>query len=119
MSKKIRFTGIPEIPQKNVPAWQTSILGAMKEDVELLIGQRGEKDSNSKAVTQGAVTLPELNIQSMQQVSAKGKGFTISGQTVADLDDYGKLIVDVQSLANDLKSTRDTLNALIKQIKGS
>jgi len=118
MAKKIRFTGIPELPQKNVPAWQAGILGAMKEDVELLIGQRGETDSNSKAVTQGAVTLPELSTQNMQQVSAKGNGFSHSGDDIASLDDYVKLITDVQTLANDLKYTRDTLNALIRQIKG-
>jgi len=118
MPKRIRFTGIPEIPQKNIPAWEANILGAIKEDVELLIGQRGEGDNNSKAVTQGAVTLPGLNIQNMQQVSAKGNGFTISGEKVASLDDYAKLIIDVQTLASDLKSTRDTLNALIQQVKG-
>ena len=102
MPKRIRFTGIPEIPQKNIPAWEANILG----------------DNNSKAVTQSAVTLPGLNIQNMQQVSAKGNGFTISGEKVASLDDYAKLIIDVQTLASDLKSTRDTLNALIQQVKG-
>ena len=118
MADKVRFTGVPELPQSNIPAWQASILGALKEDVELLIGQRGEVDSNSKAVTQGAVSVPELGVQSMQQVSAKGNGFNISSSDVAALDDFVKLISDVQTLANDLKSTRDTLNALIRQIKG-
>jgi hypothetical protein len=37
---------------------------------------------------------------------------------VAGLDDYGKLITDVQTLANDLALTRAVLNALIRQIKG-
>jgi hypothetical protein len=51
-------------------------------------------------------------------VSATGKGYTISGQNVADLDDYGKLINDVQLLANDVAALRNTLNALIGQLKG-
>jgi len=59
-----------------------------------------------------------MSEQDMKQVSAKGAGFTISGQEVAGLDDYGKLITDVQTLANDLAYTRAVLNALIRQIKG-
>ena len=55
----------------------------------------------------------------MQQVTAKGDGFVIRGQRVADVDDVVKLITDVQTLANDVHSTRETLNALIKQIKGT
>ena len=54
----------------------------------------------------------------MQQVSAKGTGFTISSQDVAGLDDYGLLLQDVQTLANDLAQTRLVLNILIKQLKG-
>ena len=55
----------------------------------------------------------------MQQVSAKGNGFSHSGDDIAGLDDYVKLITDVQTLANDLNYTRETLNVLIKQIKGT
>jgi len=33
----------------------------------------------------------------MRQVTAQGTGYTISGQNVAGLDDYSKLIVDVQT----------------------
>ena len=54
----------------------------------------------------------------MQQVSAKGTGFTISGQEVASLDDVSKLILDVQTLAADVADMRATLNFLIRQLKG-
>ena len=54
----------------------------------------------------------------MRQVTAKGAGFTISGQEVAGLDDYGLLLTDVQTLANDVAFTRTVLNALINQLKG-
>ena len=56
--------------------------------------------------------------QRMQQVSAKGAGFTISSQNVAALDDVEKLILDVQTLAGDVAEMRATLNFLIRQLKG-
>lgn len=112
-----RFTSIPAIPQGGMTDWQTILISAVKENVELLTGIRGELDGNSRAVTKGDVTLLELPLQDMKQVSAKGAGFTISGQEVAGLDDYGKLINDVQTLANDLAYTRRALNLLIRQLK--
>jgi hypothetical protein len=54
----------------------------------------------------------------MQRVTAEGKGYTISGNNVADLDDYAKLVVNVQELANDVAYLRNVLNGLIAQLKG-
>jgi hypothetical protein len=54
----------------------------------------------------------------MQRVTAEGTGFTISGVTVPSLEDYGKLIANVQQLANDVATLRNTVNALINQLKG-
>ena len=113
-----RFTAIPAVPQGGITDWQSILISSVKENVELLTGLRGESDLQSKAVTQGQVTIKEMSEQDMKQVSAKGAGFTISGQEVAGLDDYGKLITDVQTLANDLALTRAVLNALIQQVKG-
>lgn len=113
-----RFTGIPALPQGGFTDYQNVLIGSVKENVELLTGLRGEVDSVSKAVTQGQVTTNTMPAQKMQQVSAKGKGFTISGQEVAGLDDYGKLLLDVQTLASDVAETRATLNFLIRQLKG-
>ena len=101
-----RFTGIPALPQSGFSDYQNILIGSVKENVELLTGLRGEGDKASKAVTK------------LQQVTAKGKGFTISSQEVAGLEDYGKLLLDVQTLASDLAETRATLNFLIKQLKG-
>ena len=64
------------------------------------------------------VTVNEIGTQKMQQVTAKGTGFTISGQEVAGLDDFSKLILDVQTLAGDVAERRATLNFLIRQLKG-
>ena len=111
-----RFTAIPEVPIGITDA-QTLLISAVKENVELLTGFRNEDDSNSKSITKGDITVREGQIQKMRQISAKGKGFTISGETVVSLEDYGKLLTDVQQLANDLDSTRALLNALVNQIK--
>ena len=96
-----RFTAIPAVPQGGITDWQSVLITSVKENVELLTGLRGEADLASKAVTRGQITLLEQPDQNMRQVSAKGTGFTISGQEVAGLDDVGLLITDVQTLAND------------------
>jgi len=113
-----RFSAIPAVPQGGLTDWQTVLISAVKENVELLTGLRGEVDLQSKAVTQGQVTVNQMEEQNLKQVTAKGAGFTISSQDVAALDDYAKLILDVQTLANDVKLTRDVVNLLIKQIRG-
>jgi hypothetical protein len=113
-----RFTAIPAVPQGGITDWQSVLISSVKENVELLTGLRGEADLASRAVTKGQITLQEMPAQNMRQVSAKGTGFTISSQEVAGLDDYGLLITDVQTLANDLAYTRNVLNALIRQLKG-
>ena len=113
-----RFTAIPSVPTGNVTEWQGQIFRALKEDVELLAGIRGEADLASKAVTRGQLRVNQTAQPTFSRVSATGKGYTISGQNVPDLDDYGKLINDVQLLANDVTTLRNTVNALIAQLKG-
>ena len=113
-----RFTAIPAVPQGGITDWQSVLISSVKENVELLTGLRGEVDLASKAVTKGQITLEQMSDQNMKQISAKGSGFTISGQEVAGLDDYGLLLTDVQTLANDLAYTRAVLNALIQQLRG-
>lgn len=113
-----RFSPIPNVPQSGVDFWQVQTLSAIKENVELLSGTGGELDGSSRAVTKGDVSVGLAPSQSMTQVTATGAGFTISGVEVASLDDYGKLVVNVQQLANDVASLRNTVNALITQLRG-
>ena len=113
-----RFTAIPAVPQGGITDWQSVLITTVKENVELLTGLRGEADLSSKAITKGQITIREQPDQNMRQVSAKGAGFTISGQEVAGLTDYGLLLTDVQTLANDVAFNRTVLNALIRQLKG-
>ena len=122
MSIANRFTSVPAVPQGGFTDYQTVLIGAVKENVELLTGLRGEVDTVSKAVTQGQITVNEMGQQRMQQVSAIGAGstITISGTSydLANLDDVSKLIIDVQTLAGDVAEMRATLNFLIRQLKG-
>jgi len=122
MSVANRFTSVPAVPQGGFTDYQTVLIGAVKENVELLTGLRGEVDTASKAITQGQVTVNQMGQQKMQQVTAKGDGstITISGTAydLANLSDVRKLIVDVQTLAGDVAEMRATLNFLIKQMRG-
>jgi len=112
-----RFTAIPSIPQGGLNDWQFSTLTAMKENIELLMGARGS-DTSVQAVVKGQITVSNPEVQTMTRVSAIGSGFTISGVSVASLDDHNKLLSDVQQLANDVASLRATVNVLINQLKG-
>lgn len=113
-----RFTPIPTIPQQGLTDWQFSTLNAMKENLDLLIGARGTTGLGAAAITRGSVTVANAPAQTMERVTAEGAGYTISGVTVPSLDDYTKLVVNVQQLANDVASLRNTVNALIDQLRG-
>lgn len=112
-----RFTAIPAIPQTGLTDWQFSTMNAMKENLELLIGSRNEKDGASRAITKSTVTVAQAPTQTMQRVTAEAVGFTISGVNVVALSDYEKLLINVQQLANDVAALRNTVNTLIQQLK--
>jgi hypothetical protein len=115
---RVRFTAVPDIPANGLTNWQAQTLAALKENVELLAGIRGEKDGASRAVTKGSLSVAAAPQQNMRRVTATGAGFTISGVTVPSLEDYGTLVTNVQELANDVAALRTTLNTLIQQLKG-
>jgi hypothetical protein len=112
-----RFTGIPSLPQVGVEEWQSRILGAMKQNIELLIGTRGEQDASSRAVLKSGITITRAPEPTLRAVSAVGSGFTISGAQVPSLSDYQALVRDVQSLTNDVAQLRATVNTLISQLR--
>lgn len=116
-TRNSRFSAIPNIPQSGLTDAQSSTIFALKENVELLIGSRGSGNA-TRAILGGQVTVANPATQTMSRVTATGAGFTISGVTVPSLDDYNKLAVNVQQLANDVASLRSTVNTLINQLKG-
>jgi hypothetical protein len=113
-----RFSAIPNVPQSGVDFWQVQTLTAIKENLELLTGTGGELDGASKALTRGDIGITAAPPQAMRQVTATGAGFTISGVQVPSLDDYVKLVTNVQQLANDVATLRTAVNALINQLRG-
>lgn len=112
-----RFTGIPSLPQVGVEDWQYRFFGAIKQNVELLIGTRGEQDLSSRALLKSSVAITSAPEPSIRSVSAVGSGFTISGAQVPSLSDYQLLVRDVQSLTNDVAQLRAALNTLISQLR--
>jgi hypothetical protein len=118
MALRSRYTAVPAVPLTGVEEWQAQLLNALKENVELLTGTRGEPDLASVAINRARLTVAVPPEQSMRQVSASGSGVTISGAAVPVLDDYTQLLTDVQRLANDVANLRATVEVLITQLKG-
>ena len=78
-----RFTAIPTVPLAGIEPWQVQLLSAMKENIELLTGTRGEADFASAALTRAALTVSPPAEQVMTQVSAQGNGVSISNRLQA------------------------------------
>lgn len=115
MARIPSFSSIPSIPLSGLSSWQYTTMNAMKTNIDLLIGAQG--NGVLRAVTPAKLTVATAPTQTMQRVTAEGVGFTISGVTVPSLDDYTKLVINVQQLANDVAALRTTLNTLIQQLK--
>lgn len=118
MALQSRYTAIPAVPTVGVEEWQSRLLNALKQNVELLTGTRGETDLASLAINRARLTVSVPPTQEMVRVSAQGGGVTISGTNVPVLEDYNQLIVDVQKLANDVANLRATVEVLITQLRG-
>jgi hypothetical protein len=112
-----RFTGIPSLPQVGVEDWQYRFLNAVKQNVELLIGVRGEQDLSSRALLKSSVRIVSAPEPSIRGLSAVGSGVSISGVQVPSLADYQALVRDVQLLTNDVAQLRAALNTLISQLR--
>lgn len=109
------YAALPAVPQVGIPEWQFQFLNNIKQNVEVLTGQRG--DTGYQAILSRQVGIQPMGDLSIRQVTATGAGFTISGVNVASAEDYAKLIVDVQTLIGDVAYIKDVLNALINQLK--
>lgn len=108
------YAPLPAVPQVGVPEWQFQFLNATKQNLEMITGQRG--NTGFQAIKSGQVAVQQVPELNMRQVTAAGAGYTISGVQVAALDDYSKLIVDVQTLIGDVAYIRAVLNTLISQL---
>lgn len=118
MALRSRYTAVPAVPLVGVEEWQSQFLNAIKENVELLTGARGEVDRASAALNRASLNISIPPAQTMVRVSASGNGVTISGANVPVLEDYTQLLSDVQRLANDVANLRATVEVLITQLRG-
>jgi hypothetical protein len=112
-----KFQGIPSIPPEKVQQWQYDVLTAMKENLEILLGQRGP----GRVTTNDTVGVEVADRQVMKQLSARGDFYnlTTSGGDIQfpRQEDYVKLLNDVQQLAIDVANIQNALNALLRNMK--
>jgi hypothetical protein len=118
MALRSRYTAIPAVPLVGVEEWQSQLLNAIRENVELLTGARGETDRASAALNRASLNVSVPPAQTMTRISASGSGVTISGANVPILEDYTQLLADVQRLANDVANLRATVEILVIQLRG-
>lgn len=111
------FTAIPPVPQGGeINDWEFRFFTALKQDVEILTGQRLGTDGT--AVLASSIGAQQMPSMLFQQVTASPNGVTISGSDVPLLAEYVKLMVDVQTLGADVATLRVLVNDLIAQLKG-
>lgn len=112
-----RFSGIPALPQSNIDEGLFIVVNALKENVELLTGTRGESDGASQAITKSALTVVDPPAATITALSAKGYGVSVSNVTVPTLTDYQNLLRDVARLINDVAQLRATVATLVTQLR--
>ena len=115
-----RFSAIPDAPVTVGAQWESQMLEAIKQNVELLAGLRREADRASQAILKGDIRLTEVPPPSFSQaakITAVGAGFTISGVQVASLDDHVKVIEDVANVINNIELLANDLNLLRRVVE--
>lgn len=113
-----RFTAVPEVPDELLD-WQTVMFSALKENVELLTGTRGESDLASLAIVRGDVIVNQLGVQTMHSINLSNNLTPTAFNECAPLDSFVDLRADVQTLANDLLTTRIAFDVLIRNLTGA
>jgi len=115
-----RFVAIPELPVSGLLDFQALLFGAVKENVELLSGTRGEADLSSRAIVRGDIQgeVEQLGTQNLVRINTSNSTTPTSFPTSAPLDGFIDLRNDVQTLADDLFRTRETLDLLIARLRG-
>lgn len=114
---RARYTAIPTIPVVGVEDWQSRVLNALKENVELLTGTRGEQDGASVAVNLSRLTVSAPPAQRLTRITASGNGVSVSGVNIPTLEDYNRALSDIQLMANDIAALRATVDTLIRQLR--
>lgn len=88
----------------------------VKELVEVLAGQRGS--ASEAAVIKGSIS---INVPNMTRTAPTAQGTVIQtadGLIMAQGADYLKLVEDMRAVINDNVNLRNTIAALVSQLKG-
>lgn len=131
-----RFSGIPSLPQSGVEEWNLRTLNALKQNVELLTGSRGENDLASKALirsqfTVGTPPLPSIQTPAsfppvlfgahvVKDIAGNNQFVTAYDINIGSLQNFitaAALQADIQRLINDVAQLRATVTTLVQQIK--
>ena len=112
-----RHVATPEVPDTLLD-WQAVLFSAMKENIELLTGTRGEADLASMAIVRGDITVEQVGDQEMGTINTSHNLTPTAFNECAPLDAFTDLRDDVQLLANDLYYTRQALDLLIRNVTG-
>lgn len=117
------FYPIPAIPTSGVEDWKIRTFGALKQNVELLTGTRGEADNASRAVLKSAVQLvevPEMNFTTAKSINCPVVGnywigyITVGGiQYPRNVADYDQTNVDVAGYLAGCAVRDDVVKLLI------
>lgn len=112
-----RFSPIPQPAAVEASSWQFGMLEALRENVELLTGFRGERDGASRAVLKSDIQVSQIRVPTLTRITAQGGGVPLSGVAVPTLQDYVELLRNVQQMADDMKRMQDTINTLITELR--
>lgn len=110
------FTGLPNVPQTGMDQAQYRLLQGLKQNVEALVGSRG--NAIGQAVLRGQVTVDQMQPLTVKQVSVGNSAISVAGQAVPTYSDFASVVADLQKLRGDIELMRQTLNALIAQLRG-
>jgi len=112
-----RYVATPEVPSTEIVA-QSILLSAIKENIELLTGTRGEPDLASMALARGDLTVEQVGEQEMGAVNTSNTAAPADVASAASAVTVNLLRNDVQVLANDVFRTRQALDLLIRNLTG-
>ena len=85
------FSALPPVPAAENKEWLYRFNNAVKQNIELLTGQRGQ--SSSRAILTGQLKLDAVPELKMRQVTATGAGIAVNSGTstvVVTQADYAK-----------------------------
>ncbi len=108
------FSPIRDVPATGLSEWESTMLNAMKENIEIMTGTR---QSGVRVITSDNIKVASLNPQVAAAVTGTGQFATLSGVDVPTYAEYLTLRNDVQLLMNDLYYTREAINSLLTQLR--